>query len=442
MNATPPGRTAYVNARLVDPASGLDGPGGVLVEGARILDAGADGAAGSPPAGADLVDCRGLCLVPGVVDIRVHLPQPAGARRDTLESVGLAAAANGVTSVVCLPDTDPPVDNLAVADSIARRARDSATVKVYTYGAVTRGLGGTEITEFATLGDAGALAFTDGDRAVGDALVMRRALSYAATFGALIVQHPEEPSLARGGSMNEGEVATRLGLAGIPAVAEVMIVERDLRLAELAGARYHAAHVSTAGAVEAIRAARDRGLPARCDTAPQYLLLTDEAVTDYRTFAKVSPPLRGEADRLAVIEGVRDGTVGVIASDHRPRNEDAKRQPFAQAEDGIVGVETLLPLTLALGREAGIPLIDLLARLTAAPAGLMGLEQGALAPGRPADLVLLDPDAEWNVDVEALETSARNSPFDGFAARGKVAGTIVDGRPVHWDGGRRTESAS
>lgn len=442
MSAEGARRTAYTNARLVDPAARLDEPGGVLVEDGRILDSGPGLFRDGRPADANMVDCSGYCLLPGVVDIRVHLPQPAGLHRDTLETAGSAAAASGVTSIVCLPDTDPPVDNLAVADSIARRARDTATVKVYSYGAVTRALDGAEITEFATLGEAGVLAFTDGDRAVGNAMVMRRALSYAATFGALVVQHPEEPDLARDGCMNEGAVATRLGLPGIPAAAEVMIIERDLRLVELTGARYHAAHLSTARAVEAVRGAKAAGLPVTCDTAPQYFLLTDEAVGDYRTFAKVSPPLRGEADRLAVIEGLRDGTIDVIASDHRPHNDDAKRQPFAQAECGIVGLETLLPLTLALGHDAGIGLVDLMARLTSAPAGLMGLEQGRLSPGRPADFIVLDPDVAWRVDVDALRTAARNSPFDGFPARGRILGTVVDGVPVHWDLGHQRGRAA
>lgn len=431
MNAAAQERTAYINARLIDPARGLDVAGGVLVRDGRILDAGADLFGAGVPSGVRTVDCGGHCLAPGLIDIRVHLPQPAGVHRDTLATAGAAAAASGITSMVCLPDTDPPVDNLAVADSIARRARDTGSVKVYSYGTVTRKRGGAELTEFGTLKDAGVLAFTDGDRAIGDARVMRRALSYAATFDALIVQHPEDPDLALGGCMNEGVVATRLGLAGIPAAAEAIVIERDLRLVELTGARYHVAHVSTAEAVRAIRAARDRGIAVTCDTAPHYFMLNDEAVMDYRTFAKVSPPLRADADRRAVIDGLCDGTIDVIASDHRPHNEDAKRQPFAQAADGIVGIETMLPLALEMGREAGIALVDLLGRMTAAPGRLMGLEQGQLVPGRPADFFVFDPDAAWRIDVDGLRTASRNSPFDGFAARGRVLLTVIDGRAVH-----------
>lgn len=431
MTAPGDSRTAYVNARLLDPASGLDAHGAVLIEGNKILDAGPKLFADGVPEGVRTVDCKGLCLAPGLIDMRVHLPEPGNEHKESFESASAAAASGGITSMVVLPDTEPAIDNVAVVEFVARRARETNVVKIYAYCGITRGLSGEELTEFGILSEAGALAFTDGDKAVADARVMRRALSYAATFDVLLVQHPEEPRLARNGQMNEGAAASKLGLAGIPAVAEVMMIERDLRLVELSGARYHAAHVTTAAAIDAIRAAKAKGLPVTCDTAPHYFTLTDEATADYRTFTKVSPPLRSEADRLAVVEGIRDGTIDVIASDHNPQDQDSKRLPFNQAECGIVGLETLLPLTLALHHTEGIPLLDLLRRMTAAPAALLNMKEGRLAAGLPADFVLFDPGLEWTVETEAFRSKSKNSPFDGHPVKGRAMCTVVGGRHVH-----------
>lgn len=431
MTATTDQRTAYINARLLDPGSGLDADGAVLIEGNKILDVGAGLFAGGVPDGVRSVDCGGHCLAPGLIDMRVHLPEPGGEHKESFDTASAAAAAGGVTSMICLPDTDPAIDNVAVIEFIARRAREANIVKIYAYGAITRGREGGELTEFGILSEAGALAFTDADRAIADTLVMRRALSYAATFDLLIVQHPEEPRLAHNGQMNEGEMSTRLGLAGIPAAAEVMMIERDLRLVEMTGARYHAAHVTTAAAIEAIRAAKARGLAVTCDTAPHYFTLTDAATAEYRTFAKVSPPLRGEDDRQAVIEGIRDGTIDIIASDHRPQDQDSKRLPFVQAEPGIVGLETLLPLTLALHRDDGIPLIDLVGRITSAPGDLLRMKEGRLAAGLPADMVIFDPDHAWTVDAAKLKSKSKNTPFDTFPLQGMAMCTVVGGRHVH-----------
>lgn len=422
---------AYVNARLLDPASGLDQTGTVLIDGNKIVDTGPHLFPNGPPPNVQVIDCKGYCLAPGLIDMRVHLPEPGGEQKESFETASAAAAAGGVTSLICLPDTDPAIDNVSVIEFIARRARETNIVKIYAYGAITRGLEGTELAEFGILSEAGALAFTDATRAIADTLVMRRVLSYASTFDLLIVQHPEEPRLARNGQMTEGEIATRLGLAGIPAVAEVMMLERDLRLVELTGARYHAAHVTTAAAIDVIRGAKARGLPVTCDTAPHYFTLTDAATDGYRTFTKVSPPLRPEEDRLAVIEGLRDGTIDVIASDHRPQDQDSKRLPFVQAEPGIVGLETLLPLTLALHREAGISLLDLIRRLTSAPGSLLRMKEGRLAPGLPADMVIFDPDHEWTIEATELKSRSKNTPFDQMPVQGKAMCTIVGGRHVH-----------
>ncbi len=424
-------RTAYINARLIDPASGIDANGGVLIEGNKITDWGAGLFSDGVPDNVRSIDCQGYCLTPGLIDMRVHLPEPGDEHKESFETASAAAAAGGVTSIVCLPDADTPIDNISVLEFIARRARETNIVKIYAYGTITRNRDGGELSEFGILSEAGALAFTDGDRAVADALVMRRALSYAATFDLLVVQHPEEPGLAGNGQMNEGEVATRLGLAGIPAEAEVMMIERDLRLVEMTGARYHVAHVSTAASVEVIREAKARGLSVTCDTAPHYFALNDTSVMDYRTFTKVSPPLRDENDRVGVIRGLRDGTIDVIASDHRPQDQDSKRRPFTQAESGIVGLETLLPLTLALYHSEHIPLIHLVKRLTAAPGKLLDMKEGRLGVGLPADFTIFDPDHEWVIEADKLQSKSKNTPFDEYPVKGMVMCTIVGGRHVH-----------
>jgi dihydroorotase len=424
------GRTAFVNARLLDPASGLDGPGALLVDGIRIADMGPELFRDGVPAGIRTIDCAGACLAPGLVDMRVQLREPGEEHKETIKSAGLAAAVGGIAAMVALPNTDPVVDDVAGVEFVARRAREAKLVKVYTYGAVTRGLEGKEITEIGLLAEFGARGFTDGITAVADAQVMRRALAYARAFDQVIVQHPEEPALADG-AMNEGEVATRLGLAGIPAAAEAIMVERDLRLVELTGGRYHAAHVSTAAAVDAIRKAKARGLAVTCDTAPHYFTLTEADVGDYRTFAKVSPPLRAEADRRAVEEAVADGTVDVVASDHSPHDQDSKRQPFAIADPGIAGLETLLPLTLRLVHEGRMSMLAALTRLTTAPAGILRLEAPRLAKGAPADLTIFDPDLAWRIDPDRFRSKSKNSPFDDYPTRGKALATVVDGRIIY-----------
>lgn len=422
-------RTAYINARLLDPASGLDAPGALLAEDGRISDLGPRLFADGVPEGIQTVDCAEACLAPGLVDMRVHIREPGEEQKETMGSAGRAAAAGGVTSVVALPNTDPVIDDVAGVEYIARRAREEKRVKVYTYAAVTKGTEGRELTELGMLGEYGAVAFTDGTKAVASAQVMRRALSYAKTFGHLIVQHPEEPSLA-GGAMNGGEMATRLGLPGIPSVAEVMMVERDLRLVELTGGRYHVAHVSTAATVDVIRRAKACGLNVTCDTAPHYLTLNEIAVGDYRTFAKVSPPLRGEDDRRAVVEGLIDGTIDAIASDHAPHDQESKRLPFAIAEPGIVGLETLLPLSLQLFHSEKIGLLDLLGRITAKPADILGLKAGHLTKGSPADLLIFDLNKAGKIDPELFESKSKNTPFEGLPVQGRVRRTVVDGRSL------------
>ena len=421
--------TAILNARLLDPASRRDETGGVLVVDGVIRELGP--AVRGAPEGATVVDAEGACLAPGLFDLRVHFGEPGEEEKETFDSGSAAALAGGVTSLALLPDTNPPVDDPAMVEYVARRARRARGVKVHPYGALTRGLDGRRLAEIGLLHEAGAVAFSDGPRPIGDSRVMRRALAYAGRFGAPVVHRPEDTSLAPEGVMNEGALATRLGLAGIPNAAEVILLERDLRLVALTGARYHAAQLSTAEGVEAIRRAKAAGLPVTADVSPHHLMLNELEVEGYRTFAKHRPPLRREDDRRALVAGLVDGTVDVIASDHRPQDQDEKRLPFADAEFGAIGVETMLPVCLGLVHDRTLDLLDLLDRLTRAPADLLGLDAGRLAVGRAADLVLFDPERPWRIALADLHSLAKNTPFENRLVQGKVLRTFVDGRSVY-----------
>lgn len=418
----------FTGVRLLDPASGLDQPGELLVADGRIA---ALGPSVDRPDGVKVVAGEGACLCPGLVDMRVNFGEPGTEHKERLASGIRAAAAGGVTSVAVLPNTRPPIDDPAMLEFVARRARQLKSVKVYPYAALTKGLEGKELAELALLKEAGAVAFTDAERALADARVMQRALAYASALDLLVVQHPEEPSLASGGVVNEGAIAVRLGLRGIPAIAEVMMVERDLHLVRATGARYHVARISTRAAIDAVRRAKVEGLRVTCETTPHHLALNELEVEGYRTFAKVSPPLRSEADRMAVVDGLVDGTIDVIASDHSPQDQDSKRLPMAQAEFGVVGVETMLPVSLRLVHEGQMSLLDLLRRMTVAPADLLGLETGRLAVGAAADLMLFDPERPWKITEAGLSSLAKNTAFEGRLVQGRVLLTMVDGRVVH-----------
>jgi dihydroorotase len=419
-------RTLFRNARLLDPASDLDRLGDLLIEDGRIAEIAAVRAARD----AEMIDCAGACLAPGLVDMRVELREPGAEHQESMNSGALAAVAGGVTTMVALPNTDPVIDEMALVEFVARRSRDVGLARIRTYAAATKGLRGNELTEMGLLAAAGALAFTDAGRAIADPVVMRRALSYARTFDLLVMQHPEEPHLARGGVMNEGEVATRLGLAGITPAAELIMVERDLRLCEITGGRLHVAHVSTERAIDAIRQAKARKLPVTCDTAPHYFALNETAVGDYRSFAKVSPPLRSEWDRRAVVLGLKDGTIDCIASDHSPHDQESKRLPFASAASGIIGVETLLPLALELYHNGHLPLLQVLKAVTQRPAEILRLPSGRLEIGAAADLTIFDLERPWRIDVDALRSKSKNSPYDGRPVQGRVLRTVIAGRSV------------
>jgi len=418
------------NARIIDPSRDLDTHGTVILAEGRILAAGPD-ANGSRPDGAEIVDCDGAVVAPGLVDMRVFVGEPGAEHRETFASASHAAAAGGVTTIVTMPDTDPVIDDVALVDFIMRRARDEAAVRVYPMAALTRGLAGGEITEFGLLREAGAIGFTEGRKSVANALVMRRALTYARDFGALIMHHTNDHNLSGHGVMNEGEVATRLGLSGIPKEAEIIMLERDVRLAALTGGRYHAAQISCAESIDVVRRAKDAGLSVTCGVSINNLCLNENDVGPYRTFFKLAPPLRSDDDRRAVIAGLADGTIDVIVSSHDPQDVDTKRYPFAEAADGAVGLETMLPAALRLVHAGDIDLLTLFRALSTRPAELLEIDAGRLAAGAPADIVVLDPDAAWICDPETLRSRSKNTPFEGARFSGQVLRTLVAGRTVY-----------
>jgi dihydroorotase len=418
------------NARLIDPASGRGGRGSVLVRDGVIADV-AWGAPPAPPDDATVVDCAGLVLAPGLVDMRAFTGEPGAEHRETLKTASEAAAAGGVTTLVCMPDTNPVIDDPAIVDFVLRRARDTAVVNIHPAAAITKGLAGREMTEFGLLSEAGAVAFTDGTHGVASSQVMRRALTYARDFGVLLMPHLEDSDLVGDGVMNEGETASRLGLAGIPREAETVLLERDLRLVRLTGARYHAAMVSCADSVALMRRAKEAGLPVTCGVSINSLTLNENDIGDYRTFLKLSPPLRSEDDRQAVIEGLTDGVIDVIVSDHNPQDVETKRLPFAESADGAIGLETLLSAALRLVHDGRLSLPRLIGALSGRPAEILRLSAGRLAAGAPADLVLFDPDEPYVLDKRDLRSRSKNSPFDEARLQGRVRLTLAAGQIVY-----------
>jgi len=418
------------NARVIDPACGLDDAhGGVLVENGFIAAAGTG--VDTVPEGGEVVDCAGAIVCPGLIDMRVFVGEPGAEHRETLASASKAAAAGGITTLVMMPDTDPVIDDVALVDFLLRRARDTASVRVEPMAAITRGLKGEEMTEFGLLAEAGAVAFTDGRHSIRNAQVMRQALTYARNFDALIVHHPEDRDLVGHGVMNEGETATRLGLPGIPREAESVIVARDMRLARLTGGRYHAAQISCADSLDAIRRAKEEGLAVTCGVSVNHLTLNEFDIGDYRTFFKLSPPLRGEDDRLAMVRGLAEGLIDVVVSAHDPQHVETKRHPFAEAADGAIGLETLLAAGLRLVHAGECNLATLLRALTSAPAGLLGLDRGTLARGAAGDVVVFDPERPWVCEEAGIVSRSKNTPFEGARFQGQVLRTLVAGHTVY-----------
>lgn len=422
-------RLAFINARLIDPATGLDTEGALLVENGRIADFGPRLFADGKP-DCETINCSGQVLAPGLVDMRVFTGEPGSEHRETLQSASEAAAAGGVTSMAVMPNTDPIIDEPSLVDFILRRAAATAKVRVVPTAALTRRLAGETMTEIGLLMEAGARAFTDGDKTVANARVLRRALSYAATFDALVIGHAEDPELSAGTSLSEGEFAMRLGVPAAPAIAETLIVERDIRLVELTGARYHFGQISCRASLDAVAAAKARALPVTCAVSAHHLALNELDVGSYLTFRKVKPPLRTEADRSALVEGVAEGIIDVIVSSHDPQAADTKRQPFSQAAFGTVGLETLLPVALALYHDDRASLAAALKTVTASPAAILGLDAGQIRKGAPADLTLIDPDVPFVLDPDDLHSRVRNTAFEGRRFQGRATMTFVGGTPV------------
>lgn len=419
-----------VNARLIDPFSGLDQMGGVLIVDGSIADLGPH-ITESSVGDVDIGDCAGCVLAPGLIDMLVSAGEPGHEHRETLATASRAAAGGGVTTIICGPNTDPVIDDVALVDFILRRARDTALVNVHPMAAMTKGLLGEEMSEIGLLQDAGAIAFTNGKSSVANARVMRNVLAYAKDFGALIVHHLEDASLSKDAVMNEGEVATRLGLRGVTTAAETIVLERDIRLVELTGGRYHASQISCRESLDVIREAKVQGLPVTCGVSINHLTLNENDIGPYRTFFKMNPPLRTEDDRRAMIEGVASGDIDVIVSAHDPRGAEGKRRPFAEAADGVVGLETLLAAALRLYHNGEVELHQLLQAMTANPARLLGLASGQLTKGAPADLMVIDLTVPWSVEPEQLRSKSKNTPFDGARLEGRTLLTLVAGRLVY-----------
>ena len=418
---------AISNTRLFDPASNLDEIGNILFNEEGIIACGKD----IPlPQDVTTIDGTGLVTTPGLVDMQVFIGEPGGEYRETLATASQAAAAGGVTTMIMMPDTQPVIDDAALVDYISRRARGTALVNVHPMAGITKGLDGVMMNEFGLLHEAGAVAFTDGSRSVMNARIMQKAMSYAANFDALIMHHAIDTNLVGEGVMNEGELAIRLGLSGIPVIAETIMIERDIRLVEATGARYHISQISSRESIDIVRQAKDKGLPVTCGVSSNHLMLNQNDVENYRTFAKLMPPLRTEEDRQALIEAIADGTIDVIVSGHNPQGEDAKRRPFGEAEFGSIGIETLLAAGLTLHHEVKVPLTRLIEAMSTTPARLLGLSAGTLSIGHPADLILIDIDAPWIVDADNLHSRSRNAAIEGRKVQGKVTETIVSGKTV------------
>ncbi|MEA2986177.1 MAG: dihydroorotase [Alphaproteobacteria bacterium] len=419
------------NARIIDPSRDLDIPGDLLIADGVIREAKRGIGAAGVPEGTEVVDCRGRVVAPGLIDMRAFIGEPGAGHRETLATAAQAAAAGGVTTIVCQPDTTPVIDDPAIVDFVLRRARDTAIVHVHPMAALTKGMQGKEMTEIGLLKAAGALAFTDGDKSVTNAQVMRRALTYAGDFDALIVHHTEDPDLVGEGVMNEGEYAARLGLMGVPRAAETIMLERDVRLLELTGGRYHAASLTCGESLDVLRRAKQEGLSITASASINHLTLNDNDIGPYRTFLKLAPPLRAEDDRAMLVGAVGSGLVDVIMSDHNPQDVETKRLPFAEAAAGAIGIETMLSAGLRLVHSGQLSLISLLKAMSSRPAELLGLPGGRLRPGAPADVIVFDPDLPWVLDPAELKSKCKNTPFDEAKMQGRVMRTVVAGRTVY-----------
>ncbi|MDE1932614.1 dihydroorotase [Bradyrhizobium sp.] len=419
------------NARLIDPSRDFDGPGDVLIADGLIRDNKRGIGAAGVPEGTDIINCAGRIVAPGLIDMRAFVGEPGASHRETFASASQAAATGGITTIVCQPSTSPVIDNSATVDFVLRRARDTAIVNIHPMAALTKGLAGEEMTEIGLLKAAGAVAFTDGDKSVTNAQVMRRALTYARDFDALIVHHTEDPHLVGEGVMNEGEFATRLGLMGIPTAAEAVMLERDMRLVALTGGRYHAGSLTCQESLDILKRAKDAGLDVSASVSINHVTLNENDIGPYRTFLKLSPPLRTEDDRRALVDAVASGLIDVIMSDHNPQDVEVKRLPFAEAAVGAVGLETMLPAALRLIHRGEMDFKTLIRALSTRPAELLGLPGGSLRPGSPADVIVIDTETPWVLDPADLKSQCKNTPFDEARFSGRIVRTIVGGRTAY-----------
>jgi len=422
--------------RVIDPGR-VNGPADVLIDRGKIAAVGPNLArpAKTSPDSVTVIDATGKLVLPGFVDLHVHFREPGFEYKETIETGTASAVAGGFTSVCCMPNTQPVNDNQSITEFILDRARSVGSCRVFPVGAITKGSEGKELAEIGDLRRAGCVAISDDGRPVMNSLVMRRAMEYALAFDIPVIDHCEDLHLSEGGCMNEGLVSTELGLPGIPSAAEDVMVARNLSLAELTGARLHLAHVSTAGSVRMVREAKARGIRVTAEACPHHFCLTEEAVRGFNTLAKMNPPLRTWQDVQAIKEGLADGTIDVIATDHAPHAVQDKQREFADAPFGIVGLETALPLTLSLVEDGSLSLEAAVAKLTVEPARIFGLAGGTLAPGAEADLVLVDPQRQWEVDPAKFRSRSKNSPFAGWKVKGRVAATLVAGKVVYEDQG-------
>jgi dihydroorotase len=422
--------TVLRNARIIDPSRNLDETGSIIIRDGVIEVAGREALDYTMTEGTFVRDCSGLVAVPGLIDARVFTGEPGGEHRETIASAGKAAAAGGITSFIMMPDTDPVIDDIALVEFVRKNARDASPVNIYPAAALTKGLSGDEMTEIGLLKDAGAVAFTNGRNPIHNTQVLRRALTYAREFGAVISLEARDTYLGAEGVMNEGLLASWLGLSGIPRETEIIPLERDLRVAALTQGRYHAAQISVPGSVEAIVSAKARGAKVTCGISINNLALNENDIGEYRTFFKLYPPLRSEDDRVAMVEALNKGEIDIIVSSHDPQDVDTKRLPFAEAANGAIGLETMLAAALRLYHDGSVSLMRLIDAMSSAPARIFGLPGGTLKPGAPADITLIDLEEPWICGKEQLVSRSKNTPFEDARFSGRAVATYVNGKPV------------